>query len=433
MPGTSEIQAGIATLTELATKWSAILNGTALETVETDNGDLPTLAKLISDLSTQITTGFEAGFVVVVADAAARASATPAQAFQLLIQGDTKALYYAPNTTTGSWTIHPLMATLTDAAAISALTTTVNGKMASATYDPSGQGFSKSSINVQAFTTPGVQSYVYPAGVIEFVEVLLVGAGGGGGSGKGSANGLARGGGGGGGAGAVVRLVISGSDFETLRTLGVNVTVGSGGAGGAAVTNANGNPGTSGGPTTLDFTGTGIMYSAAGGLFGAGGLVSAGGAGGAAVANSCGTAPNFGLSSSAGGAGSLVAATALTELVNFLPTGGGGGGGVNSSNATFAGAAGGETGGIVLSFTLAKYGAGGITAGDDGGDAQVVSFIGHGGGGGAGGGGNGGLGAARGGGGGGGGGSVGGITFNSGAGGAGGNGYALLITHRRHT
>jgi alpha-tubulin suppressor-like RCC1 family protein len=121
--------------------WHSILHGPASgagSTITTDNGPVPSVAKAIADLTAAIVVGNASGFVEKAADEAARLLVTPAQAFQLLIQQDTKAIYYAPTTVMGSWVIHPIMAAAEDAAdavaAVEALELIVAEQMATDDY-----------------------------------------------------------------------------------------------------------------------------------------------------------------------------------------------------------------------------------------------------------------------------------------------------------
>lgn len=262
-------------------------------------------------------------------------------------------------------------------------------------------------VNYQEFTASGTWSK--PSGLTHYYAEA-VGGGGGGGSGRRDASGTNRGGGSGGAGGTFV------SRFGRLSDLGSteSVTIGAGGAGGAAVTvdATNGNAGTQGGDTTF-----GSALYAPGGTNGIGGTNGATIAGGAIRFRGNAT---FGAGyAGAGGNSSATAGSVAGSIGAYGPGGGGGGGRVEGTTAG-GGAAGGQGFGALKSATSATTGGGGA-----GGSAGTT--IGDGGGGGSGSntaaatnGGDG----ITGGGGGGGGATVNG--FNSGAGGAGGNGFVRV-------
>lgn len=268
---------------------------------------------------------------------------------------------------------------------------------------------------VQTFTTSGV--WTKPANA-KVVEVVAIGGGSGGGSGrKGLSTAVRSGGGGGSGA------AYSSNKFDaTLLPTTVEVTVGAGGIGGAAIiaNSTNGNNGTNGGASSF-----GVFITAQGGNFG--------GAGTATTSTGGGTAGN-GYQSGSQGAGSSGASAGVGGQGNVSPnvlsaTGGASGGGISASNNAFAGATGG-------SKTLGMNVAGGIAGaiGMSGGNGNVSPFGGSGSGAGGGGasitgnGGNGGNGGDYGGGGGGGGASTDNVG-NSGAGGNGGAGVVIVTTY----
>lgn len=435
------LQTAITDIEALLAKHSAIINGPATGTGSTTavtGGTVPSLLKLTSDIAAQIVGGYNAGYVVNVTDATARAGATPSVVGQFLYQRDTGFLYTGATLVMGSWTEHPLNATIAGlaaaVAATAALTTTVNGKMTKADYDPSGEGFALDSTDLQEFTSVGTHNYVFPDGLIDRLEVILVGAGAGGGSGRCGSTGANRFGGGGGAAGAIAHFILPGATVEAVRAAAgtIVITIPAGGAGGAAVTtaNTNGNAGTNGSATTLTCAAQpSLDRYTFNSLAGGPGLLASGGAGGSGVANSCGGPIEYNLSSCAGGAGGTSAAVAAGNSAGMQPTGGGGGGGTNTSNVAYGGESGGALG---TAHTINRPENAGGAAGAAGSTGAKDNLFCGAGGGGGGAGAAGGNGTTPGGGGGGGGGSSQVIT-TSGAGGTGGNGYARIITHRRHT
>ena len=271
---------------------------------------------------------------------------------------------------------------------------------------------------LNAYTTPGADTWTKHPDAKQ-VRVLCVGAGGGGGSGRKGLAGTARVGGGGAGGGAVSLLEIQASQL----TATVAVSVGTGGTGGAAqATNStNGNNGTNGGSTNF-----GAFLNAEGGLLGAGGQAGAGGTGG-----------NGGSFAFIGGTGGTADAAGGVGGVGGVPSniaggGGGAGGGITAANAASAGTNGAAGARGSSTATAGAGGAAGI-AGGVGLPAPVNSAIGGGGGGGGGGstagnagaGGNGGLYGGAGGG----GGAAVDAVGNSGKGGDGGNGLILVIQY----
>ena len=299
----------------------------------------------------------------------------------------------------------------------------------------------------RVFTASG--TFTQPPGYTA-VGTRVIGASGGGGSGRRGAASNNRGGGSGGGGGALARQIISGLTAGT----GYAITIGAGGAVGAAVTvdTTSGNDGTAGG--TSSFATLLYAYGGGGGAGGAAGSNGAGGGGGTGSAGT--TAGNLGNPqqtadmttgsgprNAVGGGGASVVGNGDSGNAEYGGgsggrnnggvvfnaggsslyggPGGGSGGTLSNSNVVTVGAA----GGAVNSYTPGGGGAGGAATGANGtaGAAGANGFCGTGGGGGGSGtgvGGTGGAGGAPGGGGGGGAASV--NSFNSGAGGAGARG-----------
>lgn len=274
---------------------------------------------------------------------------------------------------------------------------------------------------VDVFTSSG--TWTKPANC-KLVRALLIGGGGGGGSGRRGATGTIRGGGGGGGARGQTFVDISPDELGATES----VTVGAGGAGGAAVTvdDTNGNAGTVGGETQFG------NYKSQGGGAGTGGIAgNASGGSGSGRSFILGTIQTH--SSSDGGSGSGdTQGTAPSDVTtgNCNPLGGGGGGSISSGNAFVQGRNGAGFNTTTSTISFKGGGARSTAQGVNGGNAvNYISFFGTGAGGGYGGntqagtkGGNGIFGS----GGGGGGGSTNG--YDSGAGGDGGNGIAVIIS-----
>ena len=136
------VQEAIALISADATLYNAVVHGPASgagSTVTLAVGVVvPTVAKAISDLTAAIIEGNANGYVAVCANDAARALLTPEQANQLLIQADTKAIYYASSTAMGAWVFHPVQNAANDAAAavaaVAVLTSGLAAKMASADF-----------------------------------------------------------------------------------------------------------------------------------------------------------------------------------------------------------------------------------------------------------------------------------------------------------
>lgn len=118
----------------------------------------------------------------------------------------------------------------------------------------------------------GASGNFVPPPAAKVLQVVLVGAGGGGGSGMHSNSaGTAASGGGGGGGGACYVVYLDAARMGALYPSGVPYSVGSGGAGGTAVTGlTNGNPGGNGGGTSFG------LASVGGGGGGAGGTLTDG-------------------------------------------------------------------------------------------------------------------------------------------------------------
>lgn len=260
--------------------------------------------------------------------------------------------------------------------------------------------------NIQIFTSSG--TWTKPAGATVTTAYVIAG-GAGGGSGRRGAAGTARFGGGGGAAGAFY----VGSFSTALLGATETVTVGTGGAGGAAVStdDTNGNTGVSGGLSKF-----GVWLSA---------IATAGGGGGTVAAGSGGQASGAG----AGGGSSITGAGGGGNSNGPNPSSGAAGGGISAADVAFAG------GTAFMSFTANPYvpisGGAVDTAGTNGPDrvANTASSGAAGSGGGAyssvaaGAGGNAGLYGAGGGG--------GGASLNghpSGAGGNGANGIVVVIS-----
>jgi alpha-tubulin suppressor-like RCC1 family protein len=118
MPTSAEqIATATAQLTIDSGKLHDIIHGAANATVPTDGGPVPTIANILQSIAAQIVAGYNAGYVVIVDNDAARALAVPAQLTQLLIQRDTKSIYYANGLAAGNWTIHPFQAAADNVAA----------------------------------------------------------------------------------------------------------------------------------------------------------------------------------------------------------------------------------------------------------------------------------------------------------------------------
>lgn len=294
----------------------------------------------------------------------------------------------------------------------------------------SGQGWVRENepkVNVQEFTADG--TWIKPPGALT-VDVLLINGGNGGGSGRRGANGGARYGGGGGSHGNCLFLSSLASVFGATES----VTVGAGGAGGAAVTadDTSGNNGTAGGQSAFGSLAPSTSNPGNGGT----GASGTGGSNTGSTTVMFGAVVNASFGLAIGGAnggqgGGSSGANASAAAGQALPGSGGGGGGVSSGNLASAGGTGGYPASGYGSLSGGTAGANTGGAGGNGNDGSTYdAVVGTGGGGGggnpSGAGGAGGNGGKYGAGGGGGGASANGN--NSGAGGTGGAGYALIIT-----
>lgn len=292
---------------------------------------------------------------------------------------------------------------------------------------PDASGILGIAENITTYESPGSFSISPDTWRLYKSAYILQGSGGAGaGSGRCASSGDRYGGGGGGaGCWADIRLSLDWI-FAKYGNYPLDIVIGSGGNGGAAVTGtSDGNPGVDGGFSSISINGIMILYCL-GGTAGSGGTTTTGNGG---------SAPSYGINiGSAGGASSITANASNGASSNIASSGGGGGGGVSATGNGFGGgssnaAARGFTGNnAAVSRGLSSGG-----LGTDGASASISNPVerpfpipGQGGGGGGAGstttGGKGGDGFRGGGGGGGGAG-----TTGSGAGGKGGNGYGLVI------
>lgn len=268
-----------------------------------------------------------------------------------------------------------------------------------------------------------------PYAVPAAAQVLCIrglGPGGPGGSGRLGAAGTARTGGGGGAGGAFAEIWVSVASLGGASPL--YVTVGGGGAPGAAVTtnDTDGNPGVLGTPNVTSVC-TGTSRTVANTLlYSPGGAVGGGGKSG--VAGSGGGVASGRFNSSGGAASSATGAapTVAGQPVGGAGAGGGAGGGISTSNTPSAGGGGGANVGQsntpAVGGAINTTGASGINGiglqmgqGGAGGGASITGAGGAGGSGGLGSGGAGGGASLNG--------------NNSGAGGAGGDGFVEIIAY----
>jgi len=217
----------------------------------------------------------------------------------------------------------------------------------------------RATVNVVEITAD--TTYNKPANLL-YALVACIGAGGGGAAGRQGLINTTRCGGGGGASGSIVRRSLSNLDIPAS----VAVTIGLGGAGGAAVTagSTNGNPGAEGGDTTF-----GALLIAPGGNGGNGGTTAASVTGGAVKALTDGLPDVFPLylTASTGGSGNSTngasggASGMFAALGNSAP----GGGGLTSANAQGNGGAGSRL--YDKDGVLSTSAAAGIAPGGDGG------------------------------------------------------------------
>jgi hypothetical protein len=167
------------------------------------------------------------------------------------------------------------------------------------------------------------------------ILVLAYGAGGGGASGRRGASSSARYGGGAGGSGTYAYRIIRAA---TLAQSTYDITVGSGGAGGAGqtVNDTNGNNATAGGSSSFGNVTVGNLVLGAGGGDGKGGTTTNGTAGSAAASINCVPARGpYSINGSSGTNGSITssAGAAAAGLSGAAAgAGGGGGGGISTAN-----------------------------------------------------------------------------------------------------
>jgi hypothetical protein len=179
--------------------------------------------------------------------------------------------------------------------------------------------------DIQYFTTVGTATWTKPSGAVT-TDVILMSGGAGGGSGRRGAAGTVRCGGGGGAGATLVQRRFASADLASS----VTVTVGDGGAGGAAVTadSTNGNAGSLSGSSSFGTYLAGPLSTG-----GAGGTASAG-TGGSGSLGGAGTGGAGANASTTGGAGVSVNPGILGA------TGGPSGGGITSGDVAGAGAVG---------------------------------------------------------------------------------------------
>lgn len=205
------------------------------------------------------------------------------------------------------------------------------------------------------------EQFIKPPGYA-FFDIEVFGAPGGGGSGYSGGAGTLKGGGQAGAGGGYMTRRINADDVADTET----VTIGAGGVGGAAVTNATGNDGTAGGTTSF-----GSFISATGGAGGHGGsgLDSTTSAGG--TASGCNDANQYYTGSNGAASNPSTASASVGTGRPMAGVSGGAGGGESAGNALWSPAAGGArnstSGGGGAAGTSV---AGAPTAGANGGDFQ---------------------------------------------------------------
>lgn len=223
---------------------------------------------------------------------------------------------------TGTFSGSLQAATGTFTGALSAATGTFSGRLTAGTIDPGAFAG-----EVYNYGAPGTYTITVPTGTgwsAVNMRCTLQGGGGGGGGGAASANERKGASGGGGGAGSLITVTINNLTPGATYTL----VVGYGGYGGPL--SSIGQPGGSGGATSL------AGYSASGGGGGGGGNPYGGGSAGAG--------------GSIGGTGGLVGPDSIYDPIPFLPGGRGGssaygaGGGSDAAGGIGAGGGGGSAG-----------------------------------------------------------------------------------------
>jgi hypothetical protein len=224
-------------------------------------------------------------------------------------------------------------------------------------------------VGQSAYTTAGTYTFTVPAGVTSLSAVVIGGGGGGGGADDGQIRNETNNGGGGGGLAYGTIAVTPG---ETL-----NITVGTGGAGGVADAAAGGPGGTS----TIVRSATTLLSGGggAGGRYRSNGLTDAGGASGGTARIGGGSGGNSGTGSNnsgatgGGGAGGYFGNGGNGGAYNAAGSastgaGGGGGGGYNTTSNTLRAGGGGGTG-ILGSGADGSAGTGGSGGGGGGGSS----------------------------------------------------------------